>query len=114
MAKRGKLPEVKMNAEKTRPQVTKVSKAEASSKVKLPLASVAAVQSPSRTSAWQMDSFSVHCIASNYDPLSPTGVLLNVAIMDYERECAQAEIDLIDRIKLIINPPVIPAKPTHR
>jgi hypothetical protein len=100
MAKREKLPEIRVKAEKTKPAVTKLSK------VKLPLAQVTAAKSVSRPSAWQMDSFSVHCIASNYDPLSPIGVLLNVAIMDYERECAQAEIDLIDRIKLLINPPV--------
>jgi hypothetical protein len=54
-----------------------------------------------------MDSFSVHCVASNYDPLSPKGIQLTLAIMDYEKECSQAKIDLIDKIKIIINPPVI-------
>jgi hypothetical protein len=88
-------------------------------KVKLPIAAVkaagtnqqvATVKSAtiaSKTSAWQMDSFSVHCIASNYPPLSPKGIQLSVAFMEYEKECSQAKIELIDKIKIIISPPVI-------
>ena len=55
--------------------------------------------------AWQMDSFSCNVYASN-DPKSEKGIKINIAMMDYEKKCSQAKIDLIDEIKIIIKSPI--------
>ena len=102
MAKSVNRPTAKVKVAKVKLPLTAAKAAS----LKQPMATVKSAM-PSKSSAWQMDSYSTRCIASQYDPLSPKGIQLTLAIMDYEKECSQAKIDLIDKMKIIINPPVI-------
>jgi hypothetical protein len=62
----------------------------------------------SKIFAWRMDPSPTCRVIENYDPKSKIGIKISLLMIDYERKCAQAKIDLIDGLKKLLNPPKKP------
>jgi len=63
---------------------------------------VTAMSSTLKPSAWQMDPSPICDVIESYDLKSKTGQKIGLLLLEYDKKCAQAKVDLINELKKLL------------